>query len=135
MIDDARRIILFDGVCILCQRFVDFIIKHDPSAKIKFSAIQSERGIKLLKQAGFLHGQTEFIVYLREGECFSKSLAILELMSDLGGIWKLFYGFIILPKFLRDFFYDFLAKRRYWFFGRMDSCMIPSTENRIRFLE
>lgn len=135
MNDDNRRIILFDGVCNFCSRFIQFIVRHDSRAKIKFAALQAETGLQLIKQSGLVKGQTEFIVYLTEGKYFIKSMAILKILKELDGVWKLGYGFVIVPKFLRDFFYDFIAKRRYKLFGRMNSCLAPLQGIKERFPE
>jgi predicted DCC family thiol-disulfide oxidoreductase YuxK len=133
--NDSRRIILFDGVCNLCNGVVQFIIRRDPYARFKFVALQSERGLQLLKQFGFPEDKFNFIVYIREGKSIIKSTAILHILRDLGGVWRIFYAFVIIPKFIRDFIYNFFAKRRYKLFGRMDSCMVPTPTIRNRFLE
>jgi predicted DCC family thiol-disulfide oxidoreductase YuxK len=129
-----QPILLFDGVCNLCNRGVQFIIRHDTKEKFKFAALQSEAGQGLLKK--FNLPTTDFDTFvLVEGEkYYRRSTAALRIAKDLNGAWKLFYGFIIIPAFLRDWVYNLVANSRYKIFGRTDSCMIPTPELRRRFL-
>jgi predicted DCC family thiol-disulfide oxidoreductase YuxK len=129
------RILLFDGVCNLCNSTVRFIIKRDPQARFKFTSLQSDQGQLLLKQFRLPADQFDFIIYIREGECLIKSTAILQILKDLGGRWKLLYGFTIIPEFIRDFLYTIIAKRRYHLFGRQEKCMVPTPDIKQRFLE
>jgi predicted DCC family thiol-disulfide oxidoreductase YuxK len=129
------RIILFDGYCNLCSGIVQFIIRRDKFQKFGYSPLQTEFGIQLLKQFGYRDSQLDFVIYLREGKCFTRSSAILMILKDLGGWWRLYYGFIIIPKSIRDFFYNTIAKRRYRLFGRTDHCIVPSPEIRQQFLD
>ena len=129
------RILLFDGVCNLCNSTVRLIIKRDPQARFKFAPLQSNQGQLLLKEFGFPADQLNFIIYIRGGKCFIKSTALLQILKDLGGMWKLYYGFIVIPKFIRDFFYNIIAKRRYHLFGRQENCMVPTPDIKQRFLE
>lgn len=126
---------MFDGVCNLCNGTVRFIIKRDPMARFKFASLQSDQGQLLLKQFDFPADQFNFIIYIRDGKCFIKSTALLQILKDLGGKWKLFYGIIVIPGFIRDFFYNIIAKRRYQLFGRQEKCMIPTPNIKRRFLE
>jgi predicted DCC family thiol-disulfide oxidoreductase YuxK len=133
--DDFYRIILFDGVCNLCNDLVQFIIKRDLYTRFRFTPLQSESGLQLLKQYGYKEDKFEFIVYIRGGKTFCKSTAVLEILNDLGGIWRFTYALIIIPKFIRDFIYNIVSKKRYQLFGRSDSCMIPTPGIKERFLE
>lgn len=129
------QIILFDGVCNLCNGFVQFIIKRDPNAKFNFASIQSERGQSLLKKMGLPTNDFDSFVYIKGDNYFLKSSAGLNVLKDLGRLWQLFYVFIVIPKFIRDFFYSIIAKTRYKIFGKRDFCMIPTPEIKQRFLE
>ncbi len=134
MINNERHILLFDGVCNLCNSIVQFTIKRDPTAKFKFASLQSANGQKLLKQFGLSTNDFDSFVYIKCDKYYLKSSAALHVLKELGGIWKLFYVFIIIPKFIRDFFYNIIAKTRYKIFGKLDSCMVPAPELRQRFL-
>jgi predicted DCC family thiol-disulfide oxidoreductase YuxK len=128
------RIILFDGVCNLCNNMVRFIIKRDPFAKFKFTALQSDQGLQILKQFEFQSDKSDFIIYIRGEKCFVKSTAILYILKDLGGIWMLYFLFILIPVFIRDFFYNILARKRYQLFGRQKNCIVPTPDIKKRFL-
>jgi predicted DCC family thiol-disulfide oxidoreductase YuxK len=130
-----RQIILFDGVCNLCNGLVQFIIKRDPDAKFHFASLQSPIGQSLLKENNLPTDNLYSFIYIKENNCFIKSTAAFNVLKDLGGLWKLLYVFIIIPKFIRDFVYNFIAKRRYRWFGKRDVCMIPTPEMKKRFLE
>lgn len=128
-------IILFDGVCNLCNRFIQFIIKRDPNARFKFASIQSESGQFILHKLNQSKSSFDSIIYIKENKYFVKSSAGLQILKDLGGPWQVFYVFILIPQFIRDPIYNFIAKKRYKLFGKRDTCMIPSPEIKQRFLE
>ncbi|MBK8883850.1 MAG: DUF393 domain-containing protein [Bacteroidales bacterium] len=115
-------ILLFDGECNLCDRMVSFIIRHDASRSIRFSSLQSETGKFLLGRYGISEGFSDTVVYIRGNKPFLRSSAVLNILKDLGGKWSLFYGFIIIPKFIRDFFYNIVASLRYKLFGKKAYC-------------
>jgi predicted DCC family thiol-disulfide oxidoreductase YuxK len=127
-------ILLFDGCCNLCNRLVIFIIKRDPEARIRFASLQSDIGKSLLKENGFLGEHTDSIVLILDGNHFIRSLAVLNILKLLGGGWKFFYIFIIIPRFILDFLYDLVARNRYKVFGKSYTCMVPSEEIAGRFL-
>lgn len=127
-------ILLFDGYCNLCNRLVTFIIKRDPGAKIRFASLQSDIGKSLLKENGFLGEQADSIFLILNGNYFIRSYAVLNLLKLLGGSWKFFYIFIIIPRFILDFLYDLVARNRYRVFGKNYTCMVPSAEIAGRFL-
>lgn len=133
--DTNNPIILFDGVCNLCNRFVQFIIIRDPNARFKFASIQSESGQSILHKLNMSKSNFDSIVYFKENKYFVKSSAGLQILKDLGGPWQLFYVFILVPQFIRDLIYNFIAKKRYKLFGKRDTCMIPTPEIKQRFLE
>jgi len=118
-----ENILLFDGYCNLCSRLVNFIIKRDKKAKFLFVSLQSASGQSLLKKFGLPTDDFDSVVYIRSDKYFLKSSAILYILKELGGIWKFFFIFIIIPNFVRDFIYKIIAKTRYKIFGRHDSCI------------
>jgi len=127
-------ILLFDGICKLCNRLVIFVIRRDKDAKIKFTPLQSASGMSLLKKTGLSVHDINSIVFIEGENLFLKSSAVLHIFKALGGGWRLFYGFIIIPKFIRDFLYNIVARHRYRIFGKRETCMIPSPDIEKRFL-
>jgi len=127
-------ILLFDGVCNLCNSTVQFVIKRDKKAKIRFTSLQSEKGQVILKKFNLPTEDFNTAVYVRGDKCYLKSSAVLYILRDLGGFWQIFFVFIIFPKFLRDAIYAFTARNRYRWFGRQESCMLPTPELKARFL-
>jgi len=117
-----ENIILFDKYCNLCSRLVKFIIKRDKKAKFLLVSLQSESGQTLLKNFGLPTDDFDSVVYIMSDKYYLKSSAILHILKELGGIWKLFYILIIFPTFFRDFIYKIIAKTRYRIFGGNDSC-------------
>ncbi|WML39797.1 thiol-disulfide oxidoreductase DCC family protein [Neobacillus sp. OS1-2] len=129
-----ERIILFDGVCNLCDRSVQFIIKRDPQGKFKFAALQSEIGQELLKKHGFKSTISSFVLIEKE-KVYVKSGAAIRVSKQLYGIWKMSTIFLVIPPFIRDKLYDVIAKNRYKWFGKKDSCLLPSPKWKNRFLD
>jgi len=129
-----QRIILFDGVCNLCNGFVQFVIQHDPGGQFKFTSLQSDKGQDLLKDLPETYRQIDSVVFLENGRFYQKSAAALRIIRHLSGAWPLLYIFIILPAFLRDWLYTLVARNRYRWFGRQESCMLPTPELKTRFL-
>ena len=128
-------VILFDGVCNFCNGAVNFIIQRDKKSLIKFAALQSEAGRKLLQRFNLPIDELSSIILIEDGNVFTQSSAALKLCKYLTGLWPLMYGFIIVPLFLRDGIYKWIAKNRYKWFGKKDHCMIPTPEVRTRFLQ
>jgi predicted DCC family thiol-disulfide oxidoreductase YuxK len=133
-VSEVKSIIFFDGVCNLCNGAVLFVIRHDKSARFTFVSLQSTFGQENLKQFGLSSGQLNTIVLLSKGRIFTKSSAALEIAKELDGLWPAFYFFKIVPGFVRNFFYDFVAQNRYRWFGKQDACMIPTPELKARFI-
>ncbi len=131
MTDRGRAIILFDGVCNLCNGAVTFIIDRDPNGYFAFAPLQSETGRELLEGA---KTDLESIVLIENGERYSQSTAALRVARRLRNPWPLLYGFIVVPKALRDGVYDWIAANRYRWFGKIESCRLPTPELRERFL-
>lgn len=132
---DKFKIILFDGVCNLCNSSVNFIIDNDHKNVFKFTSLQSEKGIDLLKKYDLLDKNIDSVILVENDKAYVKSDAALKIAKTLGGKYKMFYGLIILPAFIRNFFYDIIAKNRYKWFGKKDSCRIPTLELKSKFLE
>jgi predicted DCC family thiol-disulfide oxidoreductase YuxK len=127
-------ILLFDGVCNLCNRTVQFVIKRDNNAKFRFASLQSDIGQALLKRFGLPLNDFDSFVLIKGDKYYLRSTAGLHVLKELGGGWKLFYALIIFPRAFRDFIYSMVARTRYKVFGKRDSCMIPTPEQRDRFL-
>lgn len=127
------RIVLFDGVCNFCNGAVNFIIRNDPDGRFKFAPLQSEVGQRL--RAKFEIGDdVDSIILVENEDAFMHSSAALRIARGLGGIWSVGYVFIVVPPFIRDWFYKLFAKNRYKLFGKKDVCMIPTPDVRRRFL-
>lgn len=133
----GKYIILFDGVCNFCNNAVNFIIDRDKQGKFAFASLQSEIGVEIIKKhdLNVRHKDLDSIILVKNNQVYIKSMAALEIARELDGGWPLFYAFIIVPSIIRDFFYDLLAKYRYKLFGKSESCRIPTTHIRDRFLE
>lgn len=131
---DSRKIILFDGVCNFCNSMVQFVIKHDRKNKFLFAPLQSETGQSLLKTHGIATDDFSSFVFVEGDKAYISSTAALKVTKHLHGPVKLLYGFIIVPPFIRNGIYRFIANNRYRWFGKKDSCMIPTPGLRSRFL-
>jgi predicted DCC family thiol-disulfide oxidoreductase YuxK len=130
-----QNLILFDGVCNLCNGFVQFVIRHDKKKKFKFSSLQSSFSQALIAENYPELKEMKTIAYITNGEMMVRSTAALYILKDLGGIFSLTFGAMIIPAFIRDFFYNWLSARRYKFFGKSAVCMVPTAELRERFFE
>ncbi|MCP9752160.1 thiol-disulfide oxidoreductase DCC family protein [Ferruginibacter sp. HRS2-29] len=130
----THPIILFDGVCNLCNSSVQYVIRRDPDAFFHYSSLQSESGQQLLKQFKLPTNDFNSFVLVQDGKVYTRSTAALKVARQLKGFIKLVYGFIIVPAFIRDAVYNFIAKNRYKWFGERDHCMIPTPELKSRFL-
>ena len=127
-------VILFDGVCNFCNRAVNFVINRDRDSYFKFAALQSEAGEELLDKYGIDKVETDSVVLIEDEKAYLHSSAALKIVRKLPNPWPLLYGFMIVPKSIRDWAYKLFAKYRYRLFGRQDQCMIPTPEIRARFL-
>ncbi len=132
---NSKPILLFDGVCNLCNYFVQFTIKRDPQAKFKFAALQSSAGRALLKEFDLSDDDWDSFVLIYNGKCFLKSTAALHVLKEIGGFWKVFYVLMVIPRPLRDLLYNLVAKMRYRVFGKRDTCMLPTPDIDKRFLK
>ena len=129
------KIILFDGVCNLCNGAINFIIKHDPKALFKFASLQGDTGQRLLKKYQINSAETDSIVLIDGDKVSVKSSAALRIAKYLNKGYPLLFGFMIVPKFIRNAVYDYIARNRYKWFGKKESCMIPTPELKSRFLD
>ena len=128
-------IILFDGVCNLCNSFVQFVIRHDVASRFRFTSLQSAAGQRLLAQHGATVAATpETVVLVERGRVYTHSTAVLHILSGLGGAWRLLYIGMVLPRPVRDALYRFVARHRYQWFGQQEACMLPTPELAQRFL-
>ena len=127
-------IVLFDGVCNLCNGTVRFILRRDPRKRFVFAPLQSEKGRELLQQHGMPADYLQGFVLIEDGQAFIASTAALRITRRLSGLWPIFYALIIIPRFFRDAVYRWIARNRYDWFGRKETCPIPTPEERARFL-
>ncbi|MBS9767028.1 MAG: thiol-disulfide oxidoreductase DCC family protein [Flavobacteriaceae bacterium] len=126
-------IVLFDGVCHLCQWSVQFIIKQDPKKRFVFASLQLDDSKAILLQKK-VKNNLNSIVFIEKGRIYTESTAVLKILKHLNNGLSLLYIFIIIPSFIRDFFYKIIAKNRYKWFGKTEKCIIPSKELKERFL-
>jgi predicted DCC family thiol-disulfide oxidoreductase YuxK len=131
---EGHALVLFDGVCNLCNSSVNFIIDRDPAGYFKFAALQDETVASLLARFDLSTDYLDSVVLLEEGRCYRESTAALRIARRLRGGWPLFYAFIVVPRPVRDVVYGWIARNRYRWFGKRDTCRIPTPELRERFL-
>ncbi len=129
-----HSLILFDGVCNLCNAAVQFVIKRDKRKSFSFASLQSVEGQRLMQRFQLPASDFNSFVLIDDAKAFTKSTAALMVAKKLGGAWPLLAGFRIVPEFMRDGVYNWVAKNRYKWFGRKDACMIPTPELKARFL-
>jgi predicted DCC family thiol-disulfide oxidoreductase YuxK len=127
--------VLFDGVCNLCNGFVQFMIPRDPRRYFRFGALDSGAALRLMAQAGVTPGSQDSIILIEKGRAYVRSAAALRVVRGLALPWPLLYALIVVPRPLRDWAYDFIARHRYRWFGRRDACMLPGPATRDRFLD
>ncbi|MBD0365460.1 MAG: thiol-disulfide oxidoreductase DCC family protein [Flavisolibacter sp.] len=134
-IDTTNPIILFDGVCIFCNGMVLFIIKQDKQKVFRFAALQSEAGQRLLETYQLPRNDFDSFLLIENGKVYRSSTAGLRLYNKLPWYWMWMQVFWIVPKIFRDAVYDFIARNRYKWFGKKETCMIPTSDVRSRFLD
>ena len=127
--------ILFDGVCNLCSGFVQFIIARDPAVHFRFAALQSPAAARVLAMTNAQPSRLDSIVLVEHSRVSTRSTAVLRIARGLRFPWSLAYGFVAVPRPIRDAVYDFVARHRYRWFGQREACMVPTAELRARFLE
>ncbi len=131
----AHPTLLFDGVCNLCDGFVQWVIRRDPEAIFRFTALQSEAGQALLHKHDLPTKELSTVILIHNNQLYTHSDVALEICKLLGGFWQVFYVFKIVPPFIRNGIYNWVAKNRYRWFGEKDACMIPTPELKSRFLD
>ena len=127
-------ILLFDGVCNLCNASVQWILKRDPNGQFRFAALQSEVGQQFLRKHGLAAKDFDTAVVVVGEQIFLRSDAALEIVRRLGGFWRILYVFKIIPRPLRNAIYNLVARNRYRWFGHREECMLPRPEWKERFL-
>lgn len=128
-----EKILFFDGVCVMCNKLVHFVITHDKSKEVKFASLQSETAQEIVPQ--FVGSNLSTVVFKKGNKIFTESDAIINLMISLRGIFGIFYVFKIIPKFIRDKVYRFIAENRYKWFGKTTQCQLLSAEEKTRVLD
>lgn len=127
-------VLLFDGVCNLCNRWIRFVIERDPDATFRFAPLQSDVAGELLAECDLPRDHLDSVVLVEGGDYYTKSEAVLRTAKHLGGIYRLLWPLRVFPRRLRDWLYDFVANRRYGLFGKRDRCMMPTPDVESRFL-
>ncbi|OAS13381.1 thiol-disulfide oxidoreductase DCC family protein [Paenibacillus oryzisoli] len=132
---DQHAVILFDGVCLLCNSAVQFILRNDPNGVFRFASLQSETGQRLLAEHKLPLDQLSTIVLIEDGRSYTRSSAALRISRRLRGAWPLAYAAIVIPAPIRNLGYSFIARNRYRWFGKTEHCMLPKPEHKGRFLD
>jgi len=132
---DGQFVVLFDGVCNLCSGFVQFLIPRDPERTFAFASLQSDVATELLEDRPVDADALESIVLVEGEDVYVKSSAVLRIAYHLGGVYRLLWPTRVFPRRFRDWWYDFVANRRYRWFGKKDRCMIPDEDVSDRFLD
>lgn len=128
-------VVLFDGVCNLCSSSVQFIIRHDPKKQFRYASLQSEFGQQVMTHFGLPSNQLNSFILLEGDKIYIKSSGALRIAKRLNSLWPLLYGFIVIPPFIRNAVYTFIANNRYKWFGKKEACWLPTPELRNLFLD
>lgn len=135
MSEATHPTLLFDGVCNLCSGSVQFILKRDRQGRFRFASLQSEVGRRLMTEHGLDPDALSSVVLIEDGRAYQESTAALRIARHLPGAWKLLRAFLVIPRPLRDAAYRLIARNRYRWFGKTESCWLPTPELRARFLD
>jgi predicted DCC family thiol-disulfide oxidoreductase YuxK len=130
---ETQNVVLFDGICGLCNSWVNILLSIDLDGRFKYSTLQGSFAQSILSDSEIKNLKT--IVYARGNEILTKSTAILAILRDLGGVWAIFSLFRVIPAFLRDIVYALVSENRYRIFGKHDTCRIPTPEERAKFID
>lgn len=133
-LQNHEQVILFDGVCNLCSRAVQFVIKRDKKKRFHFASLQSAFGAEVLKQFNLPANDLNSFILLENNQVYTRSTGALKVSKQLNGLWPILYVFIIVPKFIRDAVYRFIANNRYKWFGKKEACWVPTRVLRERFI-
>lgn len=128
------KVILFDGVCKLCNAWSQFIIRYDKACVVKLASVQSKEGQAILQHFNYPITHFDTMLFVNGNQAFEKSTAFLNIVTLLPAPLRYLRFFRILPRFFRDFLYDRIALNRYWLFGKYQSCMLPSPDHKQRYL-
>ncbi len=131
----SQSIIFFDGVCNLCNSFVQFVIVRDRRNVYKFCALQSTKASEILAPFATDFGNLSTVILLQNGILYTHSTAALRILKELGGFWRSLYAFSVVPLILRDPIYNIIAKHRYRLFGKRNSCLVPTIELKEKFID
>jgi len=132
---EGKHVILFDGVCNLCNGWVTFVLKRDVKGQFSFASLQSKAGQNIIRHFSLFPDDLDSIILIEGSSYHRKSTAVLRIARTLSGIWAVMYMFIIVPRSWRDKVYDVVAKNRYRWFGKVERCMVPEGHIRDRFLD
>ena len=133
-VDNGKGIVLFDGVCHLCDGAVRFILKRERTAELKFAPLQSDSGKSLLQKYGYTSNYLDGLILIENNRAHDRSSACLRIAGKLSFPWNLLFPLLLIPKPLRDFIYGIIASVRYRWFGKKESCSLPHGEDQTRFL-
>jgi predicted DCC family thiol-disulfide oxidoreductase YuxK len=132
--ENDKSLILFDGVCNLCDSSVQFILLRDKKDRFRFASLQSDYGQNILKQHNLPTEKFNSLALIENGKLYQRSTGALRIARRLKGAWPMLFAFIIVPPFIRNFVYDIIARNRYRWFGKKESCMMPRPEWKQKFL-
>ncbi|HSD73263.1 MAG TPA: thiol-disulfide oxidoreductase DCC family protein [Steroidobacteraceae bacterium] len=130
-----RPVLLFDGVCKLCTGSVAFVLRHEGDQDLRFAPLQSPAGVRLMQEFSIDPNQMKTFVVIADGKAYVRSDAAIRVARFLRGAWKLLSMLKIIPRPMRDYAYDVVARNRYRWFGRHDACIVPTPELRKRFID
>jgi predicted DCC family thiol-disulfide oxidoreductase YuxK len=135
MQEAINRLVLFDGVCNFCNFWIQFALKRDRKGKLKFGSLQGETAHRVLPHYNIDPTILTSVIFIEDGIAYRESTAALKVCRHLDGGWKLLYALIIIPAFLRDGIYKWIGRNRYKWFGKQESCMLPTVQQRKRFVD
>lgn len=134
VISEQDRVILFDGVCVLCSHWARFLMRFDRQQRYKLATVQSAEGQAILAWCGLPTDHYDTLVFVDGREVYLYSTAIIRVLMGLGGVWRLAAVALIVPRRLRDWAYAHLARNRYRVFGKYETCVMPTPDHARRFL-
>jgi predicted DCC family thiol-disulfide oxidoreductase YuxK len=133
--NETHPVVLFDGVCNLCNHSVQFIIRRDKKDQFRFAPLQGKTGQAILAKHGLPADSLKSFILADGDKIYTRSTGALRMLKLLGFPWSLFYVYILVPRFIRDGVYNWIARNRYRWFGRQESCMIPTPALKKKFLD
>ena len=134
-IEGVDNLVIFDGVCNLCAHSVKFILDHEAGQTLRFTPLQSPAGARFMRELGLDPGDAKTIVLIADGRPYMRSDAAIRISQYFDGAWKLLGMIRIVPRPIRDWAYDIVARNRYRWFGRFDTCMVPTPQLKARFIQ